>query len=202
VAARQDLAAIVLAAGFSRRMGAFKPLLPFSSTTVIERVIAIIHEAGVEAIRVVVGWQAEQLIPVLARCEIPWVRNERVEDGMFSSVQAGVRSLPSGLRAFFVLPGDMPLVHPITLTRLMAAWDVQPGGIVYPCYQGRRGHPPLIRAACIPEILAETPSGSLRDLLARHAQDAHELEVTDAGILLDLDTPEAYRASLRGDPPA
>jgi len=202
VAARQDLAAVVLAGGYSRRMGAFKPLLPFGSTTVIERVIATIHEADVETIRVVVGWQAEQLIPVLARCGVSWVRNERFEDGMFSSVQAGVRSLPSGLRAFFVIPGDMPLVQPATLVRLIAACDAQPGGIVYPCHEGKRGHPPLIASAYLPEILRETPSGSLRDLLARHAQDAHELEVTDAGILLDLDTPEAYRASLHGDPPA
>ena len=59
MAARPDLAAVVLAAGYSRRMGAFKPLLPFGSTTVIERVIATIREAGVETIRVVVGWQAD-----------------------------------------------------------------------------------------------------------------------------------------------
>jgi molybdenum cofactor cytidylyltransferase len=200
VAARQDLAAVVLAAGYSRRMGAFKPLLPFGSTTVIERVTTTIREAGVETIRVVVGWQAEQLIPVLARCGIPWVRNERFEDGMFSSVQAGVRRLPSGLRAFFVLPGDMPLVHPATLTRLIAAWDPQPGGTCYPCYQGRRGHPPLIAAAYIPEILAEVPPGSLRELLARHAQDACDIEVTDPGILVDLDTPDDYQESLRKDP--
>jgi molybdenum cofactor cytidylyltransferase len=115
---------------------------------------------------------------------------------MFSSVQAGVRHLPSGLRAFFVLPGDMPLVQPATLTRLIAAWDAQPGGIVYPCYQGRRGHPPLIAAAYIPEILAEAPPDGLRELLARHAQDACEIAVTDRGIVVDFDTPEEYRHGL------
>lgn len=197
---RQDLAVVALAAGYSRRMGAFKPLLPLGSTTVIERVLSTVREAAVETIRVVVGWQADQLVPVLDRCGAAWVRNERFEDGMFSSVQAGVRSLPSDLRAFFVLPGDMPLVQPATLTRLIAAWDAQPGGIVYPCYQGRRGHPPLIAAAYIPEILAETPSGGLRELLARHAQDACDIEVTDPGILVDLDTPDDYQESLRGGP--
>ena len=196
MAARPDLAAVVLAAGYSRRMGAFKPLLPFGATTVIERVIATIHEAGVETIRVVVGWQAEQLIPVLARCGIPWVRNEGFEDGMFSSVQAGVRSLPSGLRAFFILPGDMPLVQPATLTRLIAAWDAQPGGALYPCYQGRRGHPPLIATDYTPEILLATPSAVLREFLARHAQDAREIECGDPGILIDLDTPDDYRQSV------
>jgi molybdenum cofactor cytidylyltransferase len=202
VAVRQDLAAVVLAAGYSRRMGAFKPLLPLGSTTVIERVLSTVREAGVEVIRVVVGWQAEQLIPVLERCGIPWVRNERFEDGMFSSVQVGVRSLPSGLRAFFILPGDMPHVQPATLTRLIAEWDARPGGILYPCHGGKRGHPPLIASAYFPEILRATPSGSLRELLGRHASAARDIEVADAGVLLDLDTPEAYRASLRRDPPA
>jgi molybdenum cofactor cytidylyltransferase len=200
VAVRQDLAAVILAAGYSRRMGAFKPLLPFGSTTVIERVIATIREAGVETIRVVVGWQAEQLIAVLARCGVSWVRNERFEDGMFSSVQAGVRGLPSGLRAFFILPGDMPLVQPATLVRLIAEWDARPGGIVYPCHEGKRGHPPLIAADYIPEILLATPSAVLRELLARHAEDARDIEVADPGILVDLDTPDDYQESLRGDP--
>jgi molybdenum cofactor cytidylyltransferase len=198
VTVRKGFAAVVLAAGYSRRMGAFKPLLPLGSTTVIERVLATVREAGVETIRVVVGWQAEQLIPVLERCEIPWVRNTRSEDGMFSSVQAGVRGLPS--RAFFILPGDMPLVQPATFTRLIATWDARPGGIVYPCHEGKRGHPPLIAGGYLPEILRETPAGSLRELLGRHAEDARDIEVADPGILMDLDTPDDYQESLARDP--
>jgi CTP:molybdopterin cytidylyltransferase MocA len=200
VAVRQDLAAVVLAAGYSRRMGAFKPLLPFGSTTVIERVIATIREAGVETIRVVVGWQADRLIPVLERSRVRWVMNERCAEGMYSSVQAGVQSLPTGVSAFFLLPGDMPLVQGATLIRLIAAWDARPGGIRYPCHEGKRGHPPLIAGAYIPEILRETPSSGLRELLARHAEDARDIEVADPGILVDLDTPDDYQESLRGDP--
>jgi len=183
-------------------MGTFKPLLPFASTTVIERVIATVREAGVETIRVVVGWQADRLIPVLEQSRVRWVMNERYREGMYSSVQAGVQGLPTGVSAFFLLPGDMPLVQGATLTRLIAAWDAQPSGIVYACYQGRRGHPPLIAAAYIPEILAEAPSGGLRELLARHAEDARDIAVADPGILVDLDTPDDYQESLRSDPSA
>jgi molybdenum cofactor cytidylyltransferase len=195
VAARPDLAAVVLAAGYSRRMGAFKPLLPFGSTTVVERVIATIREAGVETIRVVVGWRADHLIPVLERSGVPWVMNERYAEGMYGSVQTGVQSLPAGVSAFFLLPGDMPLVQGATLIRLIADWDARPGGIRHPCHEGKRGHPPLIARAYIPEILRETPSGGLRELLARHAQNAREIECGDPGILTDLDTPDAYRQS-------
>ena len=193
MAISSKLAAVVPAAGFSRRMGDFKPLLPFGSTTVIERVIATLRDAGVETIRVVLGWNAESLIPVLDRCGAPWVRNERFAEGMYSSVQVGVRSLPPDVAAFFLVPGDMPLVRPATLMQLAVEWHARPGGILYPCHQGHRGHPPLIASEYIPEILSETPPGGLRELLARHAADARNIEVADPGILADLDTPEEYR---------
>ena len=181
-------------------MGAFKPLLPFGSTTVIERVIATIREAGVETVSVVVGWQADRLIPVLERSGVPWVMNERFAEGMYCSVQTGVQSLPAGVAAFFLLPGDMPLVRSATLTRLIAEWDARRCGIIYPRYKGRRGHPPLIAGTYLPEILGEAPAGGLRELLARHAEDARNIEVADPGILVDLDTPDDYQESLRGDP--
>jgi len=196
VAARQDLAAVVLAAGYSRRMGDFKPLLSFGDTTVIERVVVTVHEAGIGTLRVVVGWNADLLIPLLERCGVPWVRNERFAEGMYSSVQAGVRSLPPEVAAFFLLPGDMPLVCATTLTQLATEWDARPGGVFYPCHEGKRGHPPLIARAYIPEILAETPPGGLRQLLARHAGDAREIEVADPGVLVDLDTSKEYRQRL------
>ncbi len=193
MAGRSELAAIVLSAGFSGRMGSFKPLLPFGSTSVIERVIATIRDAGVGTIRVVVGWNAELLIPVLDRCGVPWVRNERFAEGMYTSVQTGVRSLPADVAGFFLMPGDMPLVRGSTLVRLFAEWDAQPGGILYPCNDGHRGHPPVITAEYIPEILRDAPHGGLRELLARHAAVARNVEVPDPGILADLDTPEEYR---------
>jgi CTP:molybdopterin cytidylyltransferase MocA len=200
--ARQDLAAVIPAAGRSSRMGAFKPLLPFGPHTIIEQVLATVRQTGIETIRVVVGWGAEQLIPVLNRRGVVWVLNEDHEKGMYASIQAGVRSLPAGVAAFFLLPGDMPRVRSATLSLLMAAWDERPGGIIYPCHEGRRGHPPLIASTYIPEILHEIPPGGLRTLLGRHVKDARNLEVGDPGILVDLDAPADYRQSLPQDPSA
>lgn len=197
---RQDLAVIIPAAGYSRRMGAFKPLLPFASTTVIEQVISTIREAGLETIRVVVGWRRDRVIPVLERSRVPWVVNERFAEGMYSSVQAGVRSLPADTAAFFVWPGDMPGVRSVTLRRLIANWDQRPSGILYPRHDGRRGHPPLIASTYIPQILREAPQEGLRTILARHAGDAREVECIDPGILVDLDTPEEYRQHQIQDP--
>ena len=200
--ARPDLAAVIPAAGRSSRMGAFKPLLPFGPHTVIEQVLSAVREAGVGTIRVVVGWDGHRLIPVLERRGVPWVENERYPGGMYTSIQAGVRSLPSDVSAFFMLPADMPRVRAETLIRLISEWDRQPAGILYPCHEGRRGHPPLIDRAYVPEMLSEAPSGGLRTLLSRHAEVARNIEVADPGILVDLDTPEEYRNSLREDPSA
>ncbi len=187
-----DIAGIVLAAGCSRRMGAFKPLLPFGPASVIERVLATLREAGVASIRVVVGWKADRLTPLLDREGVPWVRNERFEEGMYTSVQAGVQSLPPAVRVFFLFPGDMPLVRSATLTLLIEERDRSPAGILYPCCGARRGHPPLIATSYAAEILREAPAGGLRALLARHDDDARDVECADPGILVDLDTPEEY----------
>jgi len=193
---RPDLAAVVLAAGRSTRMGVFKPLLPFGPHSIIEQILSTVRTAGVETLRVVVGWNADLLVPIVERHGAVWVRNERYEEGMYSSIQVGVQGLPPGVAAFFLLLGDMPLVQSATLTRLIAEWDRQPRGILYPCHEGRRGHPPLIAGAYIPEILREIPPAGLRALLARHAEDARDIECADPGILVDLDTPEEYQQSL------
>jgi CTP:molybdopterin cytidylyltransferase MocA len=143
-------------------MASFKPLLPFGPHTIIEHVAFIVREAAAETLRVVVGWQADLLIPVLDRHGVPWIRNEQFEEGMYSSIQAGVEGLPTGVAALFVLPGDMPLVQTATPTRLIAERDRQPSGILHPCFEGRRGHPPLIAGNYIPEILREIPPDGLR----------------------------------------
>ncbi len=183
-------------------MGAFKPLLPFGPHTVIEQVLSVVQEAGVGTIRVVVGWDGHHLIPVLERRGVPWVENERYPGGMYTSIQAGARALPSDVRAFFMLPADMPLVRAETLVRMIAEWDREPAGILYPRHKGRRGHPPLIDRAYVPEILGEVPPGGLRALLARHVEDARDIDVADPGIQVDLDTPEDYRSILHKEPPA
>jgi len=186
-----DMAAIVPAAGYSTRMQAFKPLLAFRGSTVIEQVVGTFRTAGVAAI-VIVGWQADRLVPVLDRAGIRWVWNPRYADGMYASIQAGVRALPVEAHAFFVLPADMPLVRGDAVPRLLDAWHAQAGGILFPVWNGKRGHPPLLDARYVPEILADSPPGGLRTVLARHTDAMRDIPCTDAGILVDLDTPDEY----------
>ena len=104
------IAAIVLAAGYSSRMGEFKPLLPIGDTTILERVVTTFREADIRDIRVVIGHRSAELLPLVERLQVRPVLNERYNEGMFSSVIAAVSSLEENIEAFFLLPVDIPLV--------------------------------------------------------------------------------------------
>lgn len=188
------LAAIVLAAGLSRRMGRLKPLLPLGQTTVLETAVSPFTEAGIRRLIVVTGHRADQVGPLVARQGWMEAPNPDYRTGMYSSVRAGVAALPAGTAAFFLLPCDIPLVKAATVRQLAAARQSagRDPAVCYPVFGGRRGHPPLISAALIPQILAGEPDGGLRALLAGHSEQNVEVEVPDEGILRDMDTPEAY----------
>lgn len=190
------LVGLVVAAGLSSRMEAFKPLLPLGDRTVIERVVESLRGAGVSDIRVVTGHRAESLAPVLASLRVRPVKNAHYQDGMFSSVRAGVETLTAAVDGFFVLPADYPLVRPETIARLAKTFREAGAGLVHPTYEGRRGHPPLISGRHISAILGSDGAGGLRAVLRALDGDAVEVAVDDPGVRLDLDTPEDYRRML------
>lgn len=190
------IAALVLAAGYSSRMGAFKPLLPLGETTVIEKAVSSFLAAGIQDIRVVVGHRAGEVIPVLDRLGVKSIINDHYSRGMYSSVTTGVRSFEPEVQAFFLLPGDNPLVKPQTILELIQFYLESEAGIIYPCFKGLRGHPPLISARYVKSILAWNQPGGLRALLSNYAMDALNVEVADQGVLLDMDNPVDYQKVL------
>jgi putative nucleotidyltransferase with HDIG domain len=173
-------------------MGAFKPLLPFGKTTVLEQVTALFRSAGIEDIRVVVGHCATELLPLLRILNVRPLLNERYHEGMFSSVVAAVESLDAATDAFLLLPVDIPLVRPDTIELLLRRYRESTAGIIYPTFCGTRGHPPLISAAYREKILSWDGSGGLNGLLVNHEADSATVECGDEGVLLDMDTPEDY----------
>jgi molybdenum cofactor cytidylyltransferase len=191
-----DIAAIVLAGGFSRRMGRFKPLLPLGDRRTIERVVDLFREAGILKIIVVVGHRGADIRRAVASPNVVWVENPDYAEGMFTSVLAGVRALPEDCRAFFIHPADIPLVRWQTAKRLSAALEEPSASVIYPTFNGRRGHPTLIRACLAPQILEWPGTGGLRSLLQRYEAQSLELPVADEAVLLDLDTAEDYSRML------
>ncbi|EQB22216.1 hypothetical protein UNSWDHB_432 [Dehalobacter sp. UNSWDHB] len=187
------IAAIIPAAGYSSRMGIFKPLLPLASSLVIERTVQAFEEAGIKDIRVVCGYKAELLEPVLRRMGVQAVSNQNYDRGMYSSIQAGVATLSDEITAFFLLPADYPLINPKTIRQLCQAYAKARPDVVYPVYHEKKGHPPLISARLRSAILENEPEGGLIQLLREKVKKSIKISVEDAGILQDLDTEEDYR---------
>lgn len=198
-----EYSALILCAGRSSRMGSFKPLLPLGGETLVERIIRLFLAAGISDVSVVLGHEARSIIPVLERHEVRVVINERYDEGMFSSVRAGVRQIDRKRRAFFLMPADIPLVRPATLRALMDAFRSRDADVCRPCFRGSHGHPPLISSELIPAVMSFSEPGGLRAFLASYGGRIVDVAVEDPGILKDLDTCEDYMAVLKtlGDCP-
>ncbi len=194
--------AVVLAAGLSRRMGAFKLLLPWRGHTVIWQVVATLAAAGLDDVLVVAGYRAAELAPALAGTSARTVVNHDYEKGMLSSIQTGLAALlaenPQKPAALLCL-GDQPQIEARLVRAILAEgaahnWT----SIVVPSFAGRAGHPILLPRARWPEILAtEEP---LRAVMAAHRDSTVYLPVASPATLADLDTPADYQRMMAGDP--
>ena len=179
---------VILAAGFSTRMGRFKMDLPFGGKAMIVRCVEGMYSV-VQRVLVVVGWQGDRIRELLAGyAQVEIVPNPDYALGMFSSVKAGIARVRA--ERFFLLPGDHALVGPEVYLRMLAA----AGDIIIPTFQGRKGHPVLIARTLIPEILAQPPDHTLRETIRNRGFVT--VEVPDAGILVDVDTPAEYDAAV------
>ena len=204
----ERLAAIVLAAGRSSRMSAFKPLVEVQGRTLLEWAVGAFAGAGIGHVVVVTGHRGDEVAAVAVRAGARVVANPGFDAGMFSSVRAGAQALDPGVSRFFLLPADVPLVRPETIGKLARTGQPAPGDdespptaevaaalldVVYPAVAGVTGHPPLIAASLREEIVAagpDGPAGGLRALLMGHIARSAVIEVGDPGVLLDADTQE------------
>lgn len=183
------VAAIILAAGMSSRMGDFKPLLPLGDKSVLERCVQLFRDAGLSDIIVVTGNRADEVETEARRLDVQTVHNPDFASGMFSSVQCGCAAIPVTTGRFFVLPVDIPLVRCHTLHRLLESVreDVP---ITYPVFHGERGHPPLLGVSLIEPISDYSGTGGLRGLLEHY--ECVDVPVADERILFDMDTQKDY----------
>ncbi len=196
------LSAIILAAGLSSRMGELKATLPLGTGTVLEQCIGLFRDCDIEDLVVVTGHRSEETGAIAERAGARIVYNPEFSSGMYSSIQTGVRHIVGRSDGFFLLPVDIPLVRPGTVRLLARSFTTSPFRITYPTFDGKRGHPPLIAGGMIPTIIGnEHPAGGLRSLLAKvetnQPESVVEVNVPDANIHFDMDTPEEYTACLR-----
>lgn len=178
------VAAVVPAAGSGERFGGRKLLADIRGSTLIERTVASLRDAGVQEIVLVVGPESG---PLLDAPDVRTVLNPDPGRGMFSSLQVGLADVRAD--AILVLPGDMPFVDPATIRSLLQAFEAR-AGIVSPRYGGKRGHPVVLPPALREEIVGADPGGTLHHVLAAHREERIDLDVEDRGVLRDVDRPE------------
>jgi molybdenum cofactor cytidylyltransferase len=196
------IAAIILAAGLSQRMGQAKMLLPWGDTTVIGQVVETVLAGGIEKIVVVTGGNQAQIEAALRakRAElaervqpVDFVFNLNYADGeMLKSLQVGLKSLDPSAEAALMVLGDQPQMQAATLRLVCAAFRRTGARLVIPSYQLRRGHPWLIERSLWPDILKLPAPATLRDFLKAFEESIFYQVVDTPTILKDLDTPEDY----------
>jgi molybdenum cofactor cytidylyltransferase len=185
------VAAIILAAGASRRMGSSKPMLPWDGTTLIRWELQQLQDSCAEEILIVLGNHGEAVRRSLGEAAKHTVFNQRWAQGRATSLAMGARSLiERGVRpdAIVVQNVDQP-TRPDIVDRLVSELRATGAEIVQPSYRGKAGHP-VVLAGFLLEELAEVREETLG---LRAIVDAHPpriIEMDDAVVRLDLDTPD------------
>jgi CTP:molybdopterin cytidylyltransferase MocA len=187
----KDVSAIVLAAGRSRRMGQFKPLLPFGDRTVIDHCIDNLSRGGVESIVVVVGHRAADLQNHLQTANVVFAVNPAPDSEMSDSVARGVSQIPSSAEAILITPADHPAVPAAVVARIIRSWQ-EGAGLVVPTWNGRGGHPVLVDSAFRDALLGLDPGLGLRSLFESHPGQVTRLSVDSSYIARDMDTWDDY----------
>lgn len=190
------IAAIVLAAGRSTRMGIDnKLLMSLHGTPMVARTVATIAASPAKPIIVVTGHEADAIEAALKNQPVTFVTNPRFAEGMSTSLKAGLAALPNDIDGVLICLADMPAVTTNDIERLIAAFAPTEGrAIVVPSHQGKRGNPVLFAQGFIDEMRRVEGDAGARTLLSAHADAVYEVEMEDAGILADADTPAAFAA--------
>ena len=195
------IAAVLLAAGESRRMGRPKLTLPWGpGGSVVSQVVARFREAGADPVLVVTGGDRKEVERALDDSGVHCLFNPNYrQGGMLSSIRVGLTHLQStAAEATLVAPADLPSLATETIKGVINRRGQAGGDLIVPSYQMRRGHPVLIGRALWQDVLDLAQGETLRDFLRRRAGQIDYVAVGDAGAIRDIDTPEDYERGAPG----
>jgi molybdenum cofactor cytidylyltransferase len=196
----RNVAAIILAAGRSTRMGGPNKLLAELGGKPLVRVVteqALASKASI--VIVVTGHQAEQVEKALRGLSVKFVRNPDFAEGLAGSVKAGIAAVPDNADGAAICLGDMPLISADLIDRLIEAFAPDRGNLIaVPVSDGRRGNPVLWSRRFFNELMTLDGDIGARHLIARHGEAVAEVPVEGHGAFLDIDTPQALEEARRG----
>ncbi|MBX2818066.1 MAG: nucleotidyltransferase family protein [Rhodothermaceae bacterium] len=192
-----SLSAVVLAAGESRRMGAKnKLLLPYKSKAVIAHVVEAILASDVRQVHVVVGHEQERVREALQSYSVSFVENPDYEQGMGTSIRAGVRHAEEDVAGYMICLSDLPLITADEYSHLAQAFlahhQASPHAIAVPRFEGQRGNPVTLSSIYRPAMLSHQGIMGCRGIVKQHPEHVHFVDMSTDHVLRDVDTPEAF----------
>ena len=185
--------AVLVAAGMSTRMKAFKPMLPFQDTTISRYLVRNLRLSGVDPIVVVIGYRAQELEEHLGGYGIQFVTNPNyAHTQMFDSAKLGFKAICGKCDRILMMPMDIPGVRIQTFSLLIK----QNTKIVRACYHGQPGHPIILDVSLLGELCDYKGSEGMRGALCQTGAEILDVETEDETICLDVDTPMQYQRLL------
>ena len=186
------VAALILAAGASARMGRPKQLLDWEGRPLVRAAAEVALSAQLDPLLVVIGGAQAQMAEALAALPLRMIANPDYAAGQSTSLRTGVAALDQDVDAVVVLLGDQPFVTATIVKQLVAEWQASGAAIVAPTYAGQRGNPVLFARSVFPELLAIQGDQGARGVLAADRARVRLVAFDDPRPLTDIDTPEDY----------
>ena len=196
----RNVAAVILAAGRSTRMGGPNKLLAELNGKPLVRIVAEQALASkAQGVVVVTGHQADQVERALQGLNVTFVRNPDFAEGLASSVKSGIAAVPQSADGAVICLGDMPLISAHLIDRLIETFAPDRGNLIaVPVSDGRRGNPVLWSRRFFNELMTLDGDIGARHLIEKHGEAVAEVAVEGHGAFLDIDTPQALEAARRG----
>jgi molybdenum cofactor cytidylyltransferase len=193
------LAALILAAGESRRMGSAKALLLYNDRTFVEHLLDVTRHPRIGVQRVVLGAEAEYIRERLGLDSSLIIENPDWQQGQLSSIQAGIRALAgTPTEGVLLCLVDHPLISSTLVKTLIESFDASGKAIVLPSYLGRRGHPLIFASRLYDELLAAPAETGARAVVWKHDGEVLEVPTEEQGVLINLNDPDAFQREVRG----
>jgi molybdenum cofactor cytidylyltransferase len=188
------ISAVLLAAGQAKRMGKLKQLMPFGQSTIVGQAVDNLLSSAVVEVIVVVGYKAGDVKKAVAAKPVRIAVNPDYEQGMSTSIIAGLNLVHGGAQGVMLALGDQPLVNSETINMLIEEFCNHDKGIAVPTYQGRRGHPIIFAIKYKEQLLKLKGDVGGRQIIKDHPDDVLEVVVDSESIVADFDTTDDYQA--------
>ena len=196
------IVAVILSAGESSRMGRPKALLPIDGVRFIEKIVTALRSTRVNEIIAVLGHDAEEMRRKVSDLPVKIVVNPDYKQGQLSSLIAAIRNIESGEKhrvdAILVHLVDHPYINADLVNVMIDRFYETKKLIVVPRHQGRRGHPVIFSRELFPELLAAPVDQGAKTVVHAHRDQTLEVDTDDAGVTVDIDTPEEYQKHVKG----